>query len=105
VGRVGALAGDDGVLVCGRDDVDAAAAVRELARRGLPRVLCEGGPQLLTAVAAAGALDELCLTWSPLLVGGEAPRVVSGLPLSTRLRLAHLLEEDGFLLGRWLADR
>jgi riboflavin biosynthesis pyrimidine reductase len=103
--RMAALAGDDGVLVCGQDDVDPAVAVRELARRGLPRVLCEGGPRLLTAVAAAGVLDELCLTWSPLLVGGDAPRVVSGLPLSMRLRLAHLLEEDGFLLGRWLADR
>ena len=44
----------------------------ELARRGLARVLCEGGPSLLGALHAADAVDELCLTVAPLLVGGEA---------------------------------
>jgi riboflavin biosynthesis pyrimidine reductase len=35
------------VLVCGEDSVDIAEALTQLRDRGLPRVLCEGGPTLL----------------------------------------------------------
>jgi riboflavin biosynthesis pyrimidine reductase len=64
-------------------------------------VLVEGGPTLLGAVAAAGVLDELCLTCSPLVVGGDGPRIAHGGPAELRLRAAHLLESGGLLLGRW----
>lgn len=47
----------------------------ELARRGLHRVLCEGGPSLHGELQAADAVDELCLTVVPLLVGGSAQRI------------------------------
>jgi riboflavin biosynthesis pyrimidine reductase len=47
----------------------------ELACRGLHRVLCEGGPTLFGELVAADAVDELCLTVAPLLVG--APRAGS----------------------------
>jgi riboflavin biosynthesis pyrimidine reductase len=86
-----------------------------LAVRGLPQVLCEGGPTLLAALAASGALDELCLTLSPVLAGPGPVRVLSS-PLAgsagpadqdalfpaQRLRLAQLLEEDGTLFARYL---
>jgi riboflavin biosynthesis pyrimidine reductase len=100
--RLRDLAGQDGVVVAGEDDVDIPRALDALAERGLRRVLCEGGPSLLGAVAAAGALDELCLTWSPRLVGGDAPRIVHGPPVDVPLTPAHLLHADGTLLGRWL---
>ena len=57
------------VIVAGQDKVDLAAALAALADRGLRRVNCEGGPHLLTQVAAAGLLDELTLTVSPTLAG------------------------------------
>ena len=102
VDRLRALVGDARVVVAGDADVDPAAAVTALAGLGLRRVLVEGGPSLLGAVAGAGRLDELCLTWSPLVVGGEAPRIAHGVPADLRLRPAHLLSADGLLLGRWL---
>jgi riboflavin biosynthesis pyrimidine reductase len=65
-------------------------------------VLVEGGPTLLGSLAAAGRLDELCLTWSPLVVAGDGPRIAHGAPAGLQLRPAHLLEADGLLLGRWI---
>jgi riboflavin biosynthesis pyrimidine reductase len=99
--RLRALAGDERVVLAGEDRVDPVRAVAALADRGLRRVLVEGGPTLLGAVAAAGVLDELCLTWSPLVVGGDGPRIAHGGPAELRLRAAHLLESGGLLLGRW----
>ncbi len=102
VERLRALAGDERVVVAGDDDVDPSRALAALAARGLRRVLVEGGPSLLGRVAADGCLDELCLTWSPLLVGGDGPRIAHGAPLVATLRPAHLVESDGLLLGRWV---
>ena len=92
------------VVVAGATDVDLAAALDELAGRGLTRVLCEGGPSLLAALVAAGRLDELCLTFSPQLVGGPGPRIVAGPELDAGFSLGHLLEDDGVLLSRYVAD-
>ena len=74
--------GADAIVQAGEDVVDLAGAVDRLGERGLPRVLCEGGPRLMSDLVAAGRLDELCLTVSPVVVGGDAPRItVGGLPV------------------------
>ena len=79
--------------------VDTNAIVAELARRGLYRVLCEGGPTLLGDIVSGGLLDELGLTIAPMLVAGGSPRVVVGATAATtRLRSAHTLtDDDGYL--------
>jgi riboflavin biosynthesis pyrimidine reductase len=100
--RLRGLAGDDGVVVAGDETVDLAGALDALARRGLGRVLCEGGPALLGHVAAAGRLDELCLTTSPRLTGGDAARIVTGAAHDQPMRLAGLLEHEGTLIARWV---
>ncbi|HLH84999.1 MAG TPA: pyrimidine reductase family protein [Trebonia sp.] len=90
------------VIVAGDLTVDLGAAVAALRERGLGRVLCEGGPHLLGQVAAAGLLDELCLSVSPLLGGPGAPRITAGSPFPARpMTLAHVLAEDGFLFCRY----
>jgi riboflavin biosynthesis pyrimidine reductase len=91
------------VVVAGAADVDLAAALDRLAGRGLNRVLCEGGPSLLADLVAAARLDELCLTFSPQLVGGSGSRIVAGRELEAGFTLGHLLEDDGVLLARYLA--
>ena len=93
------------VIVAGTAAVDLTEAAGVLAGRGMSRVLCEGGPHLLRQVAADGLLDELCLTVSPLLAGPGAHRITHGPPLAAALpmRLAHVLEADGFLFCRYLA--
>lgn len=91
------------VVVAGDVDVDLPRALDLLAERGLGRVLCEGGPRLLGSVAAAGRLDELCLTLSPVIAGGDAGRIVAGYRPETveQMQLLHVLEADGHLFLRY----
>jgi riboflavin biosynthesis pyrimidine reductase len=91
------------VVVAGGSSIDARAAVAALAERGLRRVLCEGGPSLHTELAAAGLVDELCLTVSPLLAGPERIRITAGERWGDPrdLALVHVLEEDGALFLRY----
>ena len=91
------------VVVAGDADVDIREALDVLAERGLRRVLCEGGPHLLGSLAAAGCLDELCLTLSPVIAGGTAGRIVAGyLPeVVEPMQLRHVLEADGHLFLRY----
>jgi riboflavin biosynthesis pyrimidine reductase len=75
----------------------------ELARRGLHRVLCEGGPGLFGELQAADAVDELCLTVAPLLAGGAAGRIAQGREgaHARPLTLVGALREDSVLLLRY----
>ncbi len=95
------------VIEAGHSTVTAADIRRELGGRGLLRVLCEGGPSLFGDLIDAGAVDELCLTVSPLLVGGTAGRIaVSPNALPTAMSLRHaLLDDDGTVLTRWERTR
>lgn len=105
VTRLRSRLGSDGVVVAGDTDVDLDAALDALAALGLGRVLTEGGPRLLAALAAAGRLDELCLTTSPSMLGGDAARVLDGPELDgdggVPMRLLSLLHHEGTLLARW----
>lgn len=91
------------VLVVGEDRVDPAQALEALAQRGLLRVLCEGGPGLFGDLLVADLVDELCLTTAPLAVAGAAGRIArSAAGVATRLQVAHVLDDDGALLTRWI---
>ncbi|MDA3644978.1 pyrimidine reductase family protein [Saccharopolyspora indica] len=91
------------VLIAGRDEVDLAAAVEALVERGLNRIDCEGGPHLFGGLLAAGVVDELRLTVSPLLVSGTHERIATGPSLDpVEMDLASVLTEDGAMLVRYL---
>ncbi|MGW1373816.1 pyrimidine reductase family protein [Streptomyces sp. NPDC002446] len=83
--------------------VDPARVAGVLAERGHTRLLTEGGPRLLGQFAAAGALDEMCLTLAPVVAVGDAPRIMNGpaVPVPERFALASVLEEAGFLFTRY----
>jgi riboflavin biosynthesis pyrimidine reductase len=88
------------VLIAGDAEVDPAAAFRQLRDRGLSRILTEGGPHWLGQVVQAGALDELALAVSPLIVGGDAGRIVqTHVVVRQRMHLKVLLQDSGFLFG------
>ncbi|MBV9095386.1 MAG: pyrimidine reductase family protein [Streptosporangiaceae bacterium] len=92
------------VIVAGDTTVDLHAALRALADRGRPRMLTEGGPHLFAELAAAGLVDELCLTIAPLLTGPHASRIVAGAlspPEPLPLALAHVIEVESYLLCRY----
>ena len=88
------------VLELGADRVNLQAMVDDLAGRGLPRLLCEGGPVLHRDLLAAGLVDELLLTVAPRVVAGSGPRTTAGPGLAepVAVELQHaLLGEDGAL--------
>jgi riboflavin biosynthesis pyrimidine reductase len=94
------------VIVAGEEAVEIGEALQALGDRGLGRVLCEGGPHLLGDLAAAGLLDELCLSLSPTLAGPGAGRIIAGQPSRARpLALTQVLaEDDGFLFFRYVTQ-
>lgn len=83
------------------DLVAAAARLRE--RHGIRAMLLEGGPTLLASMLNAGLVDELFLSISPLLVGGDEPSLLEGSALDQPLKLAlvSVLEGDSFLYVRY----
>ncbi|MEV4672421.1 MULTISPECIES: pyrimidine reductase family protein [Actinomadura] len=95
------------VIIAGKDSLDFAVAVRELAKRGHRRLLCEGGPSVLGQLVAAGLLDELCLTLSPMLLGGNPTRILDAppVPVPLELKLAHALQDEEFLFLRYTRSR
>lgn len=99
-----ALASVADVVDCGVDHVEPTLAIRTLTDRGLRQVLCEGGPSLFGSFIAEDAVDELCLTISPRLVGGSSHRIAAGpaSDLPRELRLQHLLRSDELLLSRYV---
>ena len=85
-------------------------AVHALGSNGVQRVLCEGGPHLFASLLAAGLVNDICLTISPLAVGPTADgkpisRIVAGdseLSSDIKLDLTRLAHApDGTLLGIW----
>ena len=54
---------------------------------------------------SAGVVDELDLTWSPTIVGGDHPAIIAGPTWTSPWRPTLLLEEDGTILGRWCVNR
>jgi riboflavin biosynthesis pyrimidine reductase len=81
-----------------------AAVLADLRARGVESLLCEGGPTLNRALLAAGLLDELFLTLSPLVTGDETqPAIVMGgaLPAPLPLSLRSVAMADGELYLRY----
>lgn len=86
--------------------VDLGLLLDQLASRGLRRVLCEGGPALLTDLLQAGRADELCLTVSPQLVGrDDTRRLTTGLSAPICLTLAGTRTDEDFLFLRYRVQR
>src|SRR5690625_5113460 len=95
------------VVIAGDDAVDPHAMIAALTERGLPRVLCEGGPHLFGDLIDTDLIDELCVTTSPHLVAGRGGRMAasSADALRRMRRTALLTDQDGFLYTRWVRDR
>ena len=93
------------VVVAGVDLVEPSFLLDEFQRRGLLRVHCEGGPTLTGLMLADGAIDEICLTVSPTLEGGDAGRVTGAVPSDPQgMRLAQALNSASTLLLRYVRD-
>ncbi len=93
------------VVRAGVDDVDlraAAARIPELCP-GVTFIQAEGGATLNAALGEADLFDELNVTTSPTIVGGDGPRLFhGGDDHSHRYELAQLVVDDeSFVFSRW----
>jgi riboflavin biosynthesis pyrimidine reductase len=69
----------------------------DLHRRGVERLLCEGGPTVNRALADAGLLDELFLTLSPVVSGEGPPIIADGASAALTLRTVATADGDLYL--------
>jgi diaminohydroxyphosphoribosylaminopyrimidine deaminase/5-amino-6-(5-phosphoribosylamino)uracil reductase len=74
----------------GTSGVDLAEAFRELGKRGLTRVLVEGGAGLVAALVRAGLVDRLAWFRAPRLIGGD------GIPALAAFGLDRLADTPSF---------
>jgi riboflavin biosynthesis pyrimidine reductase len=72
----------------------------DLRRRGVERLLCEGGPTVNRALLDEGLLDELFVTLSPVVSGDEGPPIVTD-GASAPLALRSVATADGDLYLRY----
>jgi riboflavin biosynthesis pyrimidine reductase len=71
---------------------------------GVRAIVCEGGPHLNRSLFPAGLADELFLSTSPLLAGGEPPLTIlqgASVDPPLRLELVWLLESEQCLFARY----
>ncbi len=94
--------GREGILVCGPSAVDPVQLLEQLASRGWTRSVTEGGPQLFGSLLEAGVVDELCLSLTPRIVGGDGLRLAAVGDRDDAFVPRSLVEQDGTLIGRWL---
>jgi riboflavin biosynthesis pyrimidine reductase len=76
----------------------------DLRARGVLALLCEGGPTLHGALHAAGLVDELFLTITPLLTGDDdEPNIIAGghLPVPVELTLQSVGQHGSELFLRY----
>lgn len=94
------------LVEAGEGRVDLVAALSTLRARGIEVLLVEGGPSLNGQLAELDVFDEVFVTVSPHLVGGDAARLCSGgAPGLRELELTHVLEHGGALFARYLRRR
>jgi diaminohydroxyphosphoribosylaminopyrimidine deaminase/5-amino-6-(5-phosphoribosylamino)uracil reductase len=81
--------------------LDWPAVLRELAGRGITRLLVEGGARVASSVVAAGLVDEVWLLRGPDAIGGDGVAALDAVPLTTitqspafRVRASDRLDRD-----------
>jgi riboflavin-specific deaminase-like protein len=66
------------VVVLRGKSISPTTVLRDLRRRGIKRVLLEGGGELHFAFAKERVVDEVYVTLTPRLIGGDAPSLLDG---------------------------
>ncbi len=92
------------IVASNGSQVDLSFVLEDLFDRGVSVVLAEGGPSLNHQLIEAQLVDELCLTISPRLIGGESEGILNGPLLSHphKFQLNGLATQDEFLFCSYL---
>ncbi len=93
------------IVVAGEDRVELGELLSILHKKGVKRLMVEGGATLNWSLVEAGLVDEISVFVGPLIIGGErAPTLVDGPGFSggyPRLKLISVDVVDGGVLLRW----
>ncbi len=93
------------IVVAGEEKVDLAELMTILKKKGVERLMVEGGATLNWSLVEAGLVDEISVFVGPMIIGGEgAPTLVDGPGFSgsyPRLELIRADLIDGGALLRW----
>ena len=109
--RVEALAEHADVIVAGDENVDLGALLAELYRRGVRRLMVEGGGTLIWTLFEQGLVDELQTFIGNMVIGGkDAPTPADGTGFLreadfARLRIIGTERLDDGLLIRWSVEK
>lgn len=82
--------------------IDAAAMIGALRDRGLNRIVCEGGPALLTQLVEADLIDEYDVTVAPVLSGAGYGIVDGPTAAVRRMRLVQAMAAEGFIFAKYV---
>jgi diaminohydroxyphosphoribosylaminopyrimidine deaminase/5-amino-6-(5-phosphoribosylamino)uracil reductase len=80
--------------------VELAAVLKELGRRGVTRLMVEGGARVASSFVAAGLADEVWLYRGPVTIGTDGVAALDGLPLATVTQSPHYRVRATEVLGR-----
>lgn len=96
--------GESAAVVDAGERPELGRVLEDLARRGVRRLMVEGGASVLTQLLRAGLADELQLAVAPLFVGdAAAPRLLgAGCGPDSRLRLEEVRRLGDVVLLRYL---
>jgi riboflavin biosynthesis pyrimidine reductase len=81
--------------------LDGASIVNALFDLRLHRIVCEGGAQLLGALAGAGVMDEYDVAVSPQFLLAGQVLLDAALAMPQRVELIHAIEDEGFVFTKF----
>lgn len=85
--RIKELSKKASVIICGDDNVDVVKLMDELYKRGIKRILLEGGGHLNKSMLEANLVDEIYVSIAPVIIG-DGVNLVEGLMDERKLTLA-----------------
>lgn len=86
------------------DSVDPARVLANLDSRGMRSVVLEGGPTLNSLFLRADLVDEMLISYAPMIVGGHGSRLTNGptMPEPRRFEVDRVLLADDLIFARYL---
>lgn len=89
------------------DSVDPALVLADLDDRGMRSVVLEGGPTINSLFLHADLVDEMLISYAPLIVGGDGHRLTSGRPMPEPRRFVtdRVMLGDDIVFVRYLRAR
>lgn len=88
------------VIRCGKEDVDIERLVPELERRGIRKMLVEGGSKVIWSFLRTRIADEVCIFIGSMVIGGDsAPTPAGGPGAEDEKDIVHMRLKDAEVLG------